>query len=403
MADYVTYLEDYLASIDNLPSEIHHIFDEIGHKDQLVSGIQETIQNHDVALRKLIRSIPVEDPSAPLPSPAPSPTRPHRGNSIQPLSSAVLIKADPATFTSTSSRDQTDAMPISATDLPSKPATSGEGAAADITSANGTEKVEATNSDDPETGKASVHTLLRSNEDVSKICDTISDFYAQAISISDEKVRLAERTLMMLDRHLRRLTNDMEKIVESEPGVGTPLQVSLSTAASSSVTQPSTSHSAPAGAVSARPSNSVGFSPAMASSSAVRMLRESSEDSSVPRTIKRRATTMTGRSMHPQKKKLKRTKTNLGSSPTPTLSAEAYSSASSPERTLVDDDEMDNSPDTDEQLYCFCRQVSYGEMIACDGEDCPNEWFHLECVGLTETPKGSWFCPDCRKKQRKVK
>ncbi|KAI8814784.1 Ing5 protein [Cladochytrium replicatum] len=117
----------------------------------------------------------------------------------------------------------------------------------------------------------------------------------------------------------------------------------------------------------------------------------------------RRATTITGRSLQPQKNKLKRTKTNLASSQTATLSAEPYSSASSPERTLVDDDEMDNSPDTDEQLYCFCRQVSYGELIACDGEDCPNEWFHLECVGLTETPKGSWFCPDCRKTQRKVK
>ncbi|KAI8810739.1 hypothetical protein BJ742DRAFT_799970 [Cladochytrium replicatum] len=64
------------------------------------------------------------------------------------------------------------------------------------------------------------------------------------------------------------------------------------------------------------------------------------------------------------------------------LSAEAYSSAPSPERTLVDDDTMDNSPDTDGQLFCFCRDESY-EMIACEGfKDCPYEWFHLECVGI---------------------
>lgn len=24
--------------------------------------------------------------------------------------------------------------------------------------------------------------------------------------------------------------------------------------------------------------------------------------------------------------------------------------------------------DKDEPLYCFCQQVSYGEMVACDGE-----------------------------------
>ncbi|KAJ3159682.1 hypothetical protein HK101_001019, partial [Irineochytrium annulatum] len=40
------------------------------------------------------------------------------------------------------------------------------------------------------------------------------------------------------------------------------------------------------------------------------------------------------------------------------------------------EDGRDDTPDVDEQLYCFCRQVSYGEMIACDGE-------------------GVWHCDDC--------
>ena len=26
---------------------------------------------------------------------------------------------------------------------------------------------------------------------------------------------------------------------------------------------------------------------------------------------------------------------------------------------------------------------------------CPIEWFHYGCVGLTEAPKGKWFCPQC--------
>lgn len=51
--------------------------------------------------------------------------------------------------------------------------------------------------------------------------------------------------------------------------------------------------------------------------------------------------------------------------------------------------------DKDEPLYCFCQQVSYGEMVACDGENCPFEWFHMDCVGLEEPPKGAWYCEDC--------
>ena len=31
-------------------------------------------------------------------------------------------------------------------------------------------------------------------------------------------------------------------------------------------------------------------------------------------------------------------------------------------------------PEADEPAYCFCKQVSYGEMIGCDDEECENEW-----------------------------
>ncbi|CEP11130.1 hypothetical protein [Parasitella parasitica] len=59
--------------------------------------------------------------------------------------------------------------------------------------------------------------------------------------------------------------------------------------------------------------------------------------------------------------------------------------------------------DKDEPLYCFCQQVSYGEMVACDGENCPYEWFHMDCVGLDEPPKGAWYCSDCTAEIRKRK
>ena len=52
--------------------------------------------------------------------------------------------------------------------------------------------------------------------------------------------------------------------------------------------------------------------------------------------------------------------------------------------------------DSSEPRYCVCQNVSYGDMIACDNPDCIVEWFHYECVGITQQPKGKWFCPQCR-------
>jgi len=56
---------------------------------------------------------------------------------------------------------------------------------------------------------------------------------------------------------------------------------------------------------------------------------------------------------------------------------------------------MDWIPDPNEPRYCLCNQVSYGDMVACDNETCPIEWFHYPCVGITATPKGKWYCPQC--------
>ncbi|KAF3078246.1 hypothetical protein TWF569_000803 [Orbilia oligospora] len=61
-----------------------------------------------------------------------------------------------------------------------------------------------------------------------------------------------------------------------------------------------------------------------------------------------------------------------------------------------DDDEGD--VDADEMRYCYCNQISYGKMVACDGPGCQREWFHLPCVGLSHMPssKDKWYCRECR-------
>ncbi|KAH8695937.1 inhibitor of growth proteins N-terminal histone-binding-domain-containing protein [Talaromyces proteolyticus] len=67
--------------------------------------------------------------------------------------------------------------------------------------------------------------------------------------------------------------------------------------------------------------------------------------------------------------------------------------------SLDSDDEMEDEEDEggeDTKVYCTCRSVSHGDMVACDNDNCPYEWFHWKCVGLTREPLGTWYCVECR-------
>jgi inhibitor of growth protein 3 len=67
----------------------------------------------------------------------------------------------------------------------------------------------------------------------------------------------------------------------------------------------------------------------------------------------------------------------------------------------VDGDALMGEPEDDERdddkKYCVCQNVSFGDMVACDNDNCPMEWFHWNCVGLKSEPKGQWICPPCSK------
>ncbi|WVO18955.1 uncharacterized protein IAS62_000229 [Cryptococcus decagattii] len=58
-------------------------------------------------------------------------------------------------------------------------------------------------------------------------------------------------------------------------------------------------------------------------------------------------------------------------------------------------DGADAEGETDETLYCICRQKSYGEMIGCDCDKCHYEWFHVKCVNISGPLPDTWYCPDC--------
>ncbi|KAK4865040.1 hypothetical protein LT330_001663 [Penicillium expansum] len=71
-----------------------------------------------------------------------------------------------------------------------------------------------------------------------------------------------------------------------------------------------------------------------------------------------------------------------------------------------DDESLHEGDDEDEEgepRYCYCNEISFGEMVACDNDACPREWFHLSCVGLTKPPGKNvkWYCNECKENMRR--
>ncbi|KAJ5297687.1 hypothetical protein PENANT_c005G02433 [Penicillium antarcticum] len=65
--------------------------------------------------------------------------------------------------------------------------------------------------------------------------------------------------------------------------------------------------------------------------------------------------------------------------------------------------EGDDEDEEGEPRYCYCNEISFGEMVACDNDACPREWFHLSCVGLTKPPGKNvkWYCNECKENMRR--
>lgn len=67
---------------------------------------------------------------------------------------------------------------------------------------------------------------------------------------------------------------------------------------------------------------------------------------------------------------------------------------------MGEDEEMEDEEGEDDKRYCFCNQRSYGEMVACENEECPYQWFHTGCLNMKKVPDEDedWYCPTCREK-----
>ncbi|CAH1725370.1 inhibitor of growth protein 1-like [Aphis gossypii] len=79
-----------------------------------------------------------------------------------------------------------------------------------------------------------------------------------------------------------------------------------------------------------------------------------------------------------------------------TTSNKKYKAGSSKDTNVVPESVNSDSDDELQPTYCICEKISYGEMVCCDNDLCPIEWFHFGCVSIRKKPKGKWYCPQCR-------
>ncbi|KAF7055580.1 hypothetical protein CFC21_063094 [Triticum aestivum] len=187
-----------------------------------------------------------------------------------------------------------------------------------------------------------------------KFSDEAIEEQKHCVRIADEKVALATQTYDLVDAHIQQLDQYMRKLEE----LRLEKEAAAAAAAAAADTAVAATSAAPAGAGSLR---SAAADPAPKTGRAGERSRGGRKKAKVPMEM-------------------------------PTEMPV--------EQPAID---LELPVDPNEPTYCFCNQVSYGEMVACDNPDCKIEWFHFGCVGLKEQPRGKWYCLSCSAFQKKRK
>ncbi|KPU74321.1 uncharacterized protein Dana_GF21663, isoform B [Drosophila ananassae] len=216
--------------------------------------------------------------------------------------------------------------------------------------------------------------------------EDIKALFGKAKEYSDDKVQLAIQTYELVDKQIRRLDNDLARFE------GEIQEKASSTRAKSEEVV------AKKGRKKTKDSKTTGKKKKSASSDEETGRGSNQNNTSV--TLNSSSTT--GQGTKKKKSKVNQEKdTRKGGVQKKTADVEDSEKESSHTAATHPSDVMDMPVDPNEPTYCLCHQVSYGEMIGCDNPDCPIEWFHFACVGLTTKPKGKWFCPKCTQDRKK--
>ncbi|CAG8456809.1 1625_t:CDS:2 [Paraglomus occultum] len=309
------YLIEFLASIDNLPSEIKHHSFELKSKEDEIKELLRNISARERRLFALLDGIPLDSLSS-----------------------------------SSSSENEY--------------------------------------SSDSEYRRPRKRRMLFADENEEELVRKIKADYSRAEKLQDEKVTIAEKMVGLVERHVNRMDEDFEvlfpqyhlkdSVIAPEENLETDLGISMFDPLQELPTETEESHFAPQ------------------SSTAQHQLRQNRGG--------RRRAALESRRRNPRIPLVRYSSSVTSASTTPAPGRiDLRTSSPVIEENLTSDDaaskngivQPDGQVDPNEPKYCYCDRVSFGEMIACDGENCPYEWFHLSCLGLTGVPKGRWYCEVC--------
>ncbi|KAI9332921.1 hypothetical protein DFJ73DRAFT_855170 [Zopfochytrium polystomum] len=226
----------------------------------------------------------------------------------------------------------------------------------------------------------------------------LTTIFKEYLKHGEDKVALAIQTYDMVDRHIRRLDDDLGKYEEEQM---TGPKMSQTVTANARGEEPR----APVAAMPAPPKLPEKRLPSATTVETPNSKkRKTGKDKATERASPPPPTAVVAGTPRKEKSKVastaavttsskssgsqKKDKSKKGADPTPKASSLKPG--------------LDDLPiDPNEPRYCICNQVSYGEMIGCDNTDCEIEWFHYQCVGLTGPVKGKWYCPSCTDKRKR--
>ncbi|KAI7819847.1 inhibitor of growth proteins N-terminal histone-binding-domain-containing protein [Gamsiella multidivaricata] len=208
-----------------------------------------------------------------------------------------------------------------------------------------------------------------------KMLQSLNEMLVESLRQGEEKVALATAAYDVVDRHVRRLDDDLQKY-EDEQMIG-PGRLGNTSSSASGATAADRKDESSNAATSANTTSN-----------------------------KKSTSSLTQDAPSTKRKNKAQSNSNNGNSnaAAPTTSSEkrkAVGSSGSSKVAKKTPSFAELPIDPNEPLYCYCQQVSYGEMVACDNGDCEIEWFHLSCAGLKAPPKGKWYCKDCSQKSKK--
>ncbi|XP_073823308.1 inhibitor of growth protein 5 isoform X4 [Musca autumnalis] len=206
----------------------------------------------------------------------------------------------------------------------------------------------------------------------------IQQLFIKAKEYSDDKVQLAIQTYELVDKQIRRLDNDLARFE------GEIQEKASSTRGKSEEAQ------VKKGRKKTKDAKAVG-----------KKKRVTSSDDEANNSAVAAAASTGGQGGKKKKQKVNQEKETRKGGQKKNIDLDDSEKESCHTAATHPSDVLDMPVDPNEPTYCLCHQVSYGEMIGCDNPDCPIEWFHFACVGLTIKPKGKWFCPKCTQDRKK--